>query len=169
MHKAKQLDTDRKQSRDQRHAPTRPPGSGYRHQKQHHRSPQHRSAILHEHERQPETEPKLAQGEAADDDQQAQAGAPHPRGAESACSHRLIRRCVQHGSGPSATGIVSSKAVPWSDSTNRTAPPSASSKARTIARPIPVPPLSRRGGKELSNICVLFVVAIPPPSSLSLL
>src|SRR6266852_9033911 len=167
MYQPKQLDTDREQSRDQRHAPTRLTGSGNRHQKEHHRSPQHRSAILHEHGRQPDTEPKLAQGETADDDRQAQASARDRGGAERSRSHWLIRRCVQHDSGPSATGIVNSKAVPCLDSSSRTAPPWASSMARTIARPIPVPPLSRRVVKKLSNICVLLLGETPSPLSMT--
>ena len=63
---------------------------------------------------------------------------------------------LRHGKA-SATGIVSSNAVPCSESSSRIAPPWASSMARTMARPIPVPPLSRRVVKKLSNICAAVI------------
>src|SRR4030088_35634 len=64
--------------------------------------------------------------------------------------------------------MVSSKAVPCSESVRRMAPPWASSMARTIASPIPVPPLSRRVVKKLSKICVRLLAETPSPLSLTL-
>ena len=49
------------------------------------------------------------------------------------------------------------------------APPWASSMARTMARPIPVPPLSRRVVKKLSKICGRLSGETPSPLSATLI
>src|ERR1700722_15987562 len=159
VNQPKQFHADGDRGRGRRDARSRPMAGEHRDQEEHHRAPQDRAAILHANGWQAEPEPKPAQRQTARDDAQAQASA----NGQCRAANRLS--CGVHAGRSSATGMVSSKTVPCSESTRRIAPPWASSMARTIARPIPVPPLSRRVVKKLSKICARLLGETPPPLS----